>query len=326
MTEFVLLKPKTPEEAIELSSQHETSTFLAGGTDLLVNRRRGIGEHPVLIDLSQIKGLQEVVRQPSGHLHIGAGVTLATLATNKQIKDEFPLIATAAKSIAGPTHRQTATVGGNICLDTRCIYYNQSEWWRQSNNYCLKYKGEVCHVSPKSKTCLAAFSGDLAPAFLALGATANLIGPDGGRSIPLDDLYIDNGAAHLALHTGEFILSFDIPSCNNLTMDYQKVSVREAIDFPLAGVAVVIDRENDKLQKLAIAFTGLNSRPVLLDQLEGLIGQSLDHEALEQIAGQIKKQVKPMQSTTYRSGYRKTIAETLAIDTLTNLWEVAATT
>ena len=136
-----------------------------------------------------------------------------------------------------PRPSQLGTVGGNLCLDTRCIYYNQSEWWRRANGYCLKKRGDTCHVAPQGKRCHAAFSGDLAPALLVLGAEIDIAGPDGVRRIPLAELYVEDGRAHLALQPDEIVVAVRLPA-NPLASTYQKVRVRGAIDYPLAGVAV----------------------------------------------------------------------------------------
>ncbi len=134
---FDLLKPTTLEEAIAFASGRDGARFLAGGTDLIVNLRRGIGEASALIDLSGIAEMKQITLDDSG-AHIGAGVTLAELARHEGMADAYSVIPQAAREVAGPTHQRFATVGGNLCLDTRCIYYNQSHWWRQSNDSCLK--------------------------------------------------------------------------------------------------------------------------------------------------------------------------------------------
>ena len=165
LAEFRLAQPSTVQEAVATCAKFPNSRFVAGGTDLIVNMRRGIGRHDVLIDLSGIDELSEIKSDTSG-MTIGAGVTVATLARDTSIAAKYPALTQAAAAIAGPGHRVLATVGGNLCLDTRCIYYNQSEWWRSANHYCLKNRGDTCHVAPQGQRCHAAFSGDLAPVLL----------------------------------------------------------------------------------------------------------------------------------------------------------------
>ena len=152
---------------------------LGGGTDLVVNIRRGIVAPPVLIDMNRVAELS-VIKADANSLEIGASVRLSEIAEHPAIVKHYPVLAQAAGHIAGPTHRNMGTVGGNLCLDTRCIFYNQSEWWRDANNHCLKTTGTVCHVAPKSRgVCFATFSGDLAPALLTLGAEVDIAGPAG---------------------------------------------------------------------------------------------------------------------------------------------------
>src|SRR4029078_6320011 len=190
LSDFHLLRPLTIQEAIAARLDHPNARFIAGGTDLLVNMRRGINNPNSLIDLSAIDELAEIKLREDG-VTIGAGVTIAALARHESIADRYKALSQAAQAIAGPAHRAMATVGGNLCLDTRCIYYNQSEWWRSANAHCLKTTGTICHVAPKSRgVCFATFSGDLAPALLTLGAEVHVAGPAGRRTIPLENLYI----------------------------------------------------------------------------------------------------------------------------------------
>src|SRR5882672_2637312 len=215
MPEFRVLNPATLDEAIAARAANPHSMPLGGGTDLVVNIRRGIVAPKVLIDMNRVPGLH-VIHADADSLEIGASVRLSELATHPGVIKHYPVVAQAAAHIAGPTHRNMGTVGGNLCLDTRCIFYNQSEWWRQANNHCLKTTGDVCHVAPKSRgVCFATFSGDLAPALLTLGAEVDLIGPAGRRTLPLRDLYIGHarhdgsgegdGKHYLALQPGELV-------------------------------------------------------------------------------------------------------------------------
>ena len=166
-----------------------------------------------------------------------------------------------------------ATLGGNLCLDTRCVFYNQSEWWRRANDYCLKHGGDVCHVAPQGKHCHAAFSGDLAPVLLVLDATVEIVGPAGARGLPLAKLYLDDGARHLSLEPGEIVTAVRIPAqLASVRTGYRKARARGAIDFPLAGVAAQVAMNHGRLGALRVALTGTNARPFLLDGTDALIG------------------------------------------------------
>ncbi|TMJ72207.1 MAG: 4-hydroxybenzoyl-CoA reductase subunit beta, partial [Alphaproteobacteria bacterium] len=155
LAEFQLLRPTTLAGVLEARAAHPDSRLLGGGTDLIVNLRRGIVAPPVLVDMNGVAELRTIRADKRG-LEIGASVTLAELALDRQVAEHYPVVAQAAGSIAGPTHRNMGTVGGNLCLDTRCIFYNQSQWWRTANNHCLKTTGDICHVAPKSRgVCFA---------------------------------------------------------------------------------------------------------------------------------------------------------------------------
>ena len=270
--DFRLAQPGTVKEAIAALVSHPGSRFVAGGTDLIVNMRRGISRPDLLIDLSGIDELNEV--KTNGHgATIGAGVTIATLARNEAIASKYRALTQASEAIAGPGHRNMGTVGGNLCLDTRCIYYNQSEWWRSANAYCLKNCGDVCHVAPQGQRCHAAYSGDLAPALLVLGAEIDIAGVQNNRRIPLRELYVEDGKAHLALADGELIVAVHL-SAEPPSSAYAKVRVRGAIDFPLAGVAVAFTAAGPDVGSLRIALTGTNSRPFLLAGMDAFAGRS----------------------------------------------------
>src|SRR5215831_773162 len=190
LPEFRVLNPKTLDEVITARVANPASMPLGGGTDLVVNIRRGIVAPKVLIDMNRVQELHAIRSDEKG-LELGASVRLSEIAEHPGIGRSYPVLAQAAAHIAGPTHRNMGTVGGNLCLDTRCLFYNQSEWWRSANNHCLKTTGDICHVAPKSRgVCFATFSGDLAPALMTLGAEVDLAGPAGARTVPLKDIYI----------------------------------------------------------------------------------------------------------------------------------------
>ena len=173
---FELVHPKSLDDVVKARAAHPASQLLGCGTDLVVNIRRGILAPPVLVELNTVAELR-AVKADAQAIEIGAAVTLAELAAHPEVMRHYPVVAQAAAFIAGPTHRNMGTVGGNLCLDTRCLFYNQSEWWRSANNHCLKTTGDICHVAPKSRgVCFATFSGDLAPALLTLGAEVDLAG------------------------------------------------------------------------------------------------------------------------------------------------------
>jgi 4-hydroxybenzoyl-CoA reductase subunit beta len=312
LPQFRLAKPRNLAEATAMLASDANARVLAGGTDLVANLRDGLGAPSTLVDLGAIDELATLRADAQG-IRIGARVTLARLAADAQIGTLAPAIAQAAASIAGPAHRSVATVGGNLCLDTRCVFYNQSEWWRRANGFCLKYRGDVCHVAPQGKSCQAAYSGDLAPALLALDAEVEIAAAGGSRRIPLADLYVENGAAHLALQAGEIVAAVQVPTLGaRLRSAYRKARVRGAIDFPLAGVAAAVSVEAGLLRSLRLAITGTNARPFVLQGVEKLIGKAADDAALAAIGNLVQHQVRPLRTTVTAANYRRQVASILA--------------
>ena len=304
-----LARPLNVAEAVAARRQHSGSRFIAGGSDLIVNMRHGLSNPDLLIDLSGIDELAGIAAGEHG-LRIGAGVVIAALASNPMIASDYRAIAQAAEAIAGAGHRGMGTVGGNLCLDTRCIFYNQSEWWRRSNGYCLKRHGDICHVAPQGQRCHAAFTGDLAPALLALGADAEIAGKEGRRRVPLGDIYVEDGLAHLALADDELVVAVHVPAA--VPSAYSKVRVRGAIDYPLAGVAVALRAGAGAVESLRIALTGTNSRPFVLAGTDAMVGRPIDEGALREIDRLVQKQVQPMRTTVASAQYRRLAAAALA--------------
>jgi 4-hydroxybenzoyl-CoA reductase subunit beta len=309
---FTLHRPITGAEASELLARLPAARVVAGGTDLIPNLRRGIGAPQALIDLGSIAEFARTESDAHGW-RIGAGVTLATLADDASIAAALPALAEAAASVAGPGHRAVATLGGNLCLDTRCVFYNQSEWWRRANAYCLKLGGETCHVAPQGKRCHAAYSGDLTPALLALAAQVEVIGAGGTRTLPLADLYVEDGVRPLTLAADELVAAVLVPAQPaGARSGYRKSRARGAIDFPLAGVAARATFDGGRLDTLRLALTGVSSRPVLLEGADGLCGAAVDDALLAALGKRINRQISPVRTTASSAYYRRRVAIVLA--------------
>ena len=312
LPEFTLQRPASLAEAVALLAAEPLSRLVAGGTDLLPNLRRGLERPPVLIDLSALPGFAAVEAAADGSLMLGAGLTLATLATDATIAARLPALADAARAAAGPGHRTAATLAGNLCQDTRCVFYNQSEWWRAANRYCLKRGGDTCHVAPQGSHCHAAFSGDLAPVLLALQAEVELQSARGARWIPLTELYRDDGAAHLTLARDELLTRVRVsaPAAGEVCA-YRKARVRGAMDFPLAAVAVALALTDRNIATLRVSLSGTNPHPLLLAGTDALVGQAVDDALLARVAKLVQQQVSPMRSTATPSNYRRQVAVVL---------------
>ncbi len=325
LPEFAVVHPTTLDDVVKARAAHPDSRLLGGGTDLVVNIRRGILAPPLLIDLNRVAELR-AIRADARLIEIGAAVTLAELAAHPQVIEHYPVVAQAAACIAGPTHRNMGTVGGNLCLDTRCLFYNQSEWWRSANEHCLKTTGDVCHVAPKSRgVCFATFSGDLAPALLTLGAEVDLAGPAGRRTLALERLYIGyarqeepitesrgDGKYYLALRPGELVTAVRARNREGLRSAYDKIRIRRSIEYPVTGVAVALRRKGDTLADLRVAFTGTNPRPVLLAGTPELCGGGLDERVLDGLDALVRDQIMSMKTTFTPGHYRRRVAGVLA--------------
>ncbi len=325
LPQFDLVRPKTLEALIAARGAHPQSSLLGGGTDLLVNIRRGIVAPKVLIEVNGVAELRAIRADELG-LALGAAATLAEVAVHPGVVRHYPALAQAAAHIAGPTQRNMGTVGGNLCLDTRCIFYNQSEWWRDANQHCLKTTGTVCHVAPKSRgACFATFSGDLAPALLILDAEVDIAGPVGRRTMPLSSLYIGyarqdepvtethgDGKYFLPLRPGEFVTAVRAKNSPGLRSAYDKIRIRRSIEYPVTGVAVGLRRDGDKLADLRVAFTGTNPRPVRLSGTERLCGGALDASVFEPLDALVRDQIMAMKTTFTPGHYRRRVAGVLA--------------
>ncbi len=320
LSDFDLQRPATLADAVALLARHEGARPVAGGTDLLPNLRRGLHGPTLLVDLGAIAGFDAIESTPS-HWRLGAGVTLATIAADAPLAGSLPALGQAAGEVAGPGHRSAATLGGNLCQDTRCVYYNQSAWWREANGYCLKRGGTVCHVAPQGQRCHAAFEGDLAPALIAFDAEVEVAGAQGTRRLPLHSLYRDDGAAHLALERGELLVALHVPRpAPGSASGYRKQRVRGAMDFPLAGVAVRLRREGGVLAELVVAIGGTNSNPIRLEGTEAFVGRAVDDALLVELAKQVQKQVGPMRSTVTAAHHRRLVAAVAAQRLVRELW------
>ncbi|MDP1610987.1 MAG: 4-hydroxybenzoyl-CoA reductase subunit beta [Sulfuritalea sp.] len=320
---FQLLRPTTAADAVAMRAANAASRYIAGGTDLLPNIRRGLMQPEVVIDLGGIADLSYIEQGPDA-IRIGAGTTLAKIAAHPALRRHFAALAEAAEAVAGPTHRVAATLGGNLCLDTRCVYYNQSESWREGNHYCMKLKGEGCRVAKKSRRCYAAFSGDVAPALIALDAEVEILGPSGSRRVASADFYRDDGMAWLTLGADELLTGVRVPLQDGWRSAYEKVRVRGAIDFPLAGVAVALKRKGDVLDGLRIACTGVASRPLAIDGLAELQGKTLDAVAMASIVAQTEIAAGAMRTTVVDMLYRRGVAPVLARRLVEKLWSATA--
>lgn len=309
---FRLHHPRTVDEALALAQAHPGAPYLAGGTDLVVNLRKRLLEPDHVISLRGLSELRGVSRG-DGRLTIGALTTIAEIAAHPLIAEHLPLLAEAAGVVAGPTVRDMATLGGNLCLDTRCRYYNQSFFWRQANDFCLKKDGTVCPVAPGGSFCWATYSGDTAPVLLMLNAEIELAGPQGARRVPLAEFYGADGRWSIGTEPGgkrpgELLLRAHVPLPEpGWQGAYEKLRVRDSIDYPLLGVGLMVryaGEQDRTIRGLRMALTAVNPRPERVQGLDAFIGQAMSPELVEGLARRANKTGKPMRTAVADPAYR----------------------
>ncbi|MEM0129029.1 MAG: FAD binding domain-containing protein [Thermoplasmata archaeon] len=317
---FALHRPETVEEAVRLyASADGGADYLAGGTDLLPNYKMHLNLRPHLIALDRIAEMAG-----RSDRTIGAMERLADLERDPAVARRWPALAEAVREVATPLVRSSATIGGNLLLETRCFFFNQSEFWRASLGYCLKADGDRCHVVPQKERCYATFSGDLAPALMVLDAEVELAGPAGRRRLPLADLYDAEGdgirRTHLA--PGELLTRVVLPaSAEGLRSTYRKLRIRPAFDFPELGVAAALRLDSrGRVEHLRLALGGLETRPRRMDELTARYeGTPLTVDRIAELAQKVPGAVRPVHNTFLPPDYRRRMASVYVRRALTAL-------
>ena len=315
MPAFRLLCPRNLDEVCSLLSKHaDDLKVIAGGTDLLPSMKQKLFTPPFLLDLRGVDELRGIRTMPDGSVSIGALTTLAEIEHSALIRRDYSVLYQAAKTVASPVLRNMGTLGGNICLDTRCLWYNQSLPWRKSCGFCLKKDGDLCHVAPSSKTCWAAFSGDTAPALLCLGAEVEIAGMNGVRRVPIADFYVNDGIVRLHLAADEIVARVHISHhSRGWRGSYQKLRVRGSIDYPLAGVAVALKLRQGRVEDARMAITAVNPAPHLVEDVDRtLLGTEVNAELAEQIGELAGRTAKPLTTSALTPEYRREMVRVFA--------------
>lgn len=274
--EQIYIKPKTVDDLIEIAQEHcDNFCFLAGGTDVMVNRFQGNNNSDCLIDITGIDELKQV-KKVGGYLSIGALVKLNELKNFEDIRKEFPVLIEAANSVASPMIRKTATLGGNILCENRCIFYNQSEWWREAAGRCLKCDGNICIASGGKKKCFSKFVSDTAPALISMDAQIEIAGKNGTKITKTEDIYTGDGVNPKNLKKCAIIKSVLLPLNQQFRSSFRKLRQRESLDFSSLTTAVTVNKN----KKLKIVLGGVDPKPVIIEgttesNREELIKQAL---------------------------------------------------
>jgi 4-hydroxybenzoyl-CoA reductase subunit beta len=301
--------PRTLDEAASiLAGEGPDAAVIAGGTDLLPNMKRRHQTPATLVALGRIDGLREV-RNGDG-LTLGAGLTLTDLVESEPLRGGYPALWQAALQVATPHLRNMGTLGGNLCLDTRCTYYDQNHEWRESISFCMKREGKTCWVAPSSKRCLAVSSTDTAPALLALDARVELVSAEGGREIAVGELYRNDGIDYTTRRPEEILSAVRLGSADGWRSAYWKLRRRGSFDFPVLSVAAAGRLAPDgTVEQMRIVLGAVASRPLLAEAAgAGLVGKRLDDEAIERAARTAAALAKPMDNTDFTLHWRKRVA------------------
>ena len=308
LPEFKLLRPHATAEAIALLAQHAGNIrILAGGTDLLPSMQQKLFAPQYVLDIRRIAELKGIRQQPNGAVEIGALTALTDVEHSDVLRQHFPVLTEAAKTVASPVLRNMGTIGGNICLDTRCLWYNQSLQWRKSCGFCIKKDGDLCHVAPGGTKCWAAFSGDTPAALLCLDAEIEIASAAGIRRVKLAEFYTGLGDNYRKLAADELLTRVFLPASSAGHRGvYRKLRVRGSIDYPLAGVAVVLKQSNGHIEDVRVALTAVNPAPVLVKgATELLAGRRMTEEWAEAAGVLAAQTAKPLTTSALTPEYRR---------------------
>jgi 4-hydroxybenzoyl-CoA reductase subunit beta len=306
LPQFQYIRAADLDEAATLLAEHGPQTMVvAGGTDLYPNMKRRQQEPPVVIGLRAIKALN-TIDMTDGGIRIGATTCLQDVATSRVVRERYPALATAAGLVSTPHLRRMGTLGGNLCLDTRCTYYDQNYHWRKSIDFCLKKDGAICWVAPNSPRCWAVSSSDTAPVAVALRAQLTLVSAAGQRCVDAGDFFRDDGILYLTRRPDEILSTMDFPSFDGWHMTYEKLRRRGSFDFPVLGVAAAVKLTDGVVEEARLVLGAVGSSPVDQSSLaQPLIGDRPTLEAIKSVAAAAYKGARPLDNTDLNYAWRK---------------------
>jgi len=307
LSPFKLLRPRALDHALADLQEHVSNIrVLAGGTDVLPSMAQKLFEPERVLDLRRVGELKGI-RETEQGIEIGGLTTLREIERSQVLHERYPVLVEAARTVASPVIRNMGTIGGNICLDTRCLWYNQSLAWRKSCGFCIKKDGDLCHVAPGGSKCWAAFSGDTPPALLCLKAEIEIASAAGTRRIALSDFYSGIGDDYRKLRPNELVTRIILPKRSaGYRGVYRKLRIRGSIDYPLAGVAVAIRRSNGHVEDLRLGITAVNPAPLLVKGTEELIANGSHSEEIAEAAADLAaRTAKPLTTSALTPEYRR---------------------
>lgn len=322
LPKFKHVKPSSLNEALDiLANNCQKTQVLAGGTDLLVNMKNGLYKPEIIVSLNTFSNLSYITKASDGSIWIGAGTKIVDLLENPLIIKNFHALRNAASAVASWHIRNMATLGGNLCLDTRCHYYNQSNSWRKTREICLKLGGNICHALPGSKRCYAINSSDTAPILMALDAILVLKKKDKERLLPISRFYRDNGTAPNLLDPGELLTEIQLPkkvtACKTA---FIKISKRKGIDFAAGNIAACLKKINNGKATLQIVLGAMHSSPLSLEKTAQLINESgLTEKTIEAAAVAARSELGTLTNLFNSAGYKRDLAQALVKRVLTSI-------
>ncbi len=317
LPKFKFYQPRTIQEALSIAQQCKGDfDYIAGGTDVLPNYKNRLNNRNNVISLSRIEELHNITETT-----IGAMVSLVEVERSALLREKYPVLPQTAHLIATPLLREAGTVGGNILLDTRCWFFNQSHLWRESKGFCLKAEGDICLVVPQKEVCYATYSGDLAPVFMVLDATFHLAGPDGKRKVHSSTFFTHDGITRNVKLPEEILTHISLPeSSQTLKASYKKLRVRDSMDYPVMGTAVSLRLHERTIEELRVAVTGAGTTPFIYNEItQQYIGDQLTSSLITHISNEIMEQVKPYRNVHFSPQYRKAMVGVFLQRILTEL-------
>ena len=314
LPQFEYVKPASLEEGLDaLQKSGRNAKILAGGTDLLVNMKYRVVRPEIVISIKSIPDLCRIASDNENHLRIGACVTLSDLAANSLIAEKFPAFNLAVESVASKHIRNMASIGGNICLDTRCWYYNKSKLWRDAREVCYKMGGNLCHAIKGSDRCHAINSSDAVPILIALDAMVSVRKKGHERMIPLKDFFRDNGAQPTVLEPEELLTSLLIPEGNGSSRStFIKVSTRRGLDFAMGTIAALVRENGKRLTEVRLIIGSMASAPLFLGKASQVIMESgLTEESIEKAVDTARSELRTLTNLFTSAGYKRQLAQAL---------------
>lgn len=326
LPDFQYVAPTSMQEATLFLKDHgPESKVMGGGTDVLPSMKQRVFRPRYVIHLDAIPDLDRIEFDERSGLRIGALVKLRSLERHPTVLAKYPMIGQSASAVGSVQLRHMGTVGGNLCLDTRCYYYNQSDFWRRCRSRCIKTGGKNCNAIGGGKKCFAVFSGDLAPALIALGARVKLLSDRGERTVLLSDFYTGNGAEPLSIEPDELLVAVEVPAVpKKVFSNYRKYRIRKSIDFPLASVATMLtlDGKEKVCREARVVIGAVGTKPEELKGIrELLVGKRLKHQIIEEASDLAFRAAKPIANVGSSPPYRKLMIKVFVEEALKQAFE-----